>query len=758
MPVSSTNTKSTFPFTPASLPNCVCWLDASDTSSYTPGTSVTAVRNKVVYGSSPAYTTGSPDPACTADSTSTTINGLTALTCNGNDNNNLQFRLPAITYTQPSRTVFFVIKDSAYYFGNSCKFASTFTTTDSTIGFGFDITNANYLGFYSENINFYCVSYAYFYPTSETSIVCWTSTVGIFANGSFLTPDSEVLGSVPTGTDSDQYVGCNISNNPLALGDVLIFDGALTDTERQQVEGYLANKWGIASQLPATHPYYSSSAAVLYRPLNRAFQPVDIDGCGLWLDAADSSSMTLDIYDSISVWNDKSGKGNHALAYNSPYLTTESGKQYVYFAGANGFNGSISITGTQVTTFVVIIIPSTPFYVNRIVSLGVTNTVDYDNPLYVASLFTYDATSDITTFRNFAAATVSNTASSTPRIVASIYDGTNGYLYLNGVASSAFSSSGSFGIEAYGIGKDVNANDEFFEGYIGEVIIYDTAVTNTQRIQIEAYLAQKWGVSSSLPTGHPGTSLRAFSTSFTPKSVGTMALWLDASDSSTITLSSGSLTAWADKSGTGYTASRYTGDAGTLTTSSTAGRTSVYTSSPRMIIRSFVWNNTFTQFIVAKATNNSITIGLSDVEFGTNYLNQYNWIYTLNGPLVIVNKTLGIVDIQYWPSPVPVANTWVILCIGFNLGTVLTHYTLNGTSRLAYTGSGSSVSAGSNTGYFTINGLSYLSDGEKYIGEILHYNRSLSVNERQQVEGYLAWKWGIQSSLPTTHPYTKSSP
>jgi hypothetical protein len=37
--------------------------------------------------------------------------------------------------------------------------------------------------------------------------------------------------------------------------------------------------------------------------------------------------------------------------------------------------------------------------------------------------------------------------------------------------------------------------------------------------------------------------------------------------------------------------------------------------------------------------------------------------------------------------------------------------------------------------------------------EMLIYNRALTTTERQQVEGYLAWKWGLRTSLPTAHPY-----
>jgi hypothetical protein len=42
--------------------------------------------------------------------------------------------------------------------------------------------------------------------------------------------------------------------------------------------------------------------------------------------------------------------------------------------------------------------------------------------------------------------------------------------------------------------------------------------------------------------------------------------------------------------------------------------------------------------------------------------------------------------------------------------------------------------------------------------EILVYDRSLTAAQRQAVEGYLAWKWGLTSSLPTDHPYRSIRP
>ena len=39
------------------------------------------------------------------------------------------------------------------------------------------------------------------------------------------------------------------------------------------------------------------------------------------------------------------------------------------------------------------------------------------------------------------------------------------------------------------------------------------------------------------------------------------------------------------------------------------------------------------------------------------------------------------------------------------------------------------------------------------IAEVLFYNRQLGTSDRQNVEGYLATKWNLRSSLPVTHPF-----
>jgi hypothetical protein len=64
------------------------------------------------------------------------------------------------------------------------------------------------------------------------------------------------------------------------------------------------------------------------------------------------------------------------------------------------------------------------------------------------------------------------------------------------------------------------------------------------------------------------------------------------------------------------------------------------------------------------------------------------------------------------------------------------------------------------TGPLFINGQAGTSTNsyQSYLAEVLVFNTGLSQANRQIVEGYLAWKWGLQASLPNTHPYYDAGP
>jgi hypothetical protein len=43
--------------------------------------------------------------------------------------------------------------------------------------------------------------------------------------------------------------------------------------------------------------------------------------------------------------------------------------------------------------------------------------------------------------------------------------------------------------------------------------------------------------------------------------------------------------------------------------------------------------------------------------------------------------------------------------------------------------------------------------GESQINEIIMYSVAHTDDERKQIEGYLTWKWSLNTLLPSSHPY-----
>jgi len=71
------------------------------------------------------------------------------------------------------------------------------------------------------------------------------------ATGNLPTSTISQTSTLRIGTDTGTCVHMN-------LGELLFFNSVLTSQERQKMEGYLAWKWNLNSQLPLSHPYYNN--------------------------------------------------------------------------------------------------------------------------------------------------------------------------------------------------------------------------------------------------------------------------------------------------------------------------------------------------------------------------------------------------------------------------------------------------------------------------------------------------------------------
>jgi hypothetical protein len=86
-----------------------------------------------------------------------------------------------------------------------------------------------------------------------------TNYITYYKNGTASSSTSSI--STTTTTIDTLYLN-NRLQNAANIAEIMIFNIALTASQRREVEGYLAVKWGISSLLPTTHPYYTGNYSI----------------------------------------------------------------------------------------------------------------------------------------------------------------------------------------------------------------------------------------------------------------------------------------------------------------------------------------------------------------------------------------------------------------------------------------------------------------------------------------------------------------
>jgi hypothetical protein len=747
--------KNTWGFSPQSIPGLQLWLDALDSNSITGTSSVTAWRNKGAAGGSASTTNGTI-------SSSGSINSRSALSIG----TNAKMTVPSLTFAQTSRTVF-VVATLGGSSGTIYDFLDGTTSSVDLVFFTFGT------GIFMGLVGVTATLQATFPSGSfnASSIICGVSTPasdrGLYVNGTALSLSVNSASPNGTGTFATQVTGSATNESPYTLGELLFFDGAITRQQQQQVEGYLAAKWGLQANLPATHPY-SATASV---PFNRPFYPTDIPGCTLWMDAADRSSMTFSSGSNISRWKDKSGQGNDfTVTEGTPVLsTTTIGNPGVFLPALSqmqSVSNAAENGAASRTSFFVADTPGgggkqTQMGTGQINSTGAVWGFHFDRmgtttptSNFMFSPYTWGndiffATtplSALTTSTNIGfGAYNSNTTTMTGNLNFSNSD-SNKTITPNTAAGPWWMGDRPNGGFTTGTGGTTAGNS-----WICEFIQYSGVLTTQQRQQVESYLSWKWNTTTSLPfpAGHPGKLLPAFSTNFTPKSITGCTLWMDGADRSSMVFSGTTVTTWNDKSGNGlhgtatgtptYTANALNGlGAPALNSNANFFKTPTFIISPTvgtpsifMIMNQTAWGSGNSDFF--QSTNSWQRLDF----FGQG--NAFNVAVTMNnaGPTVISATTT---------SNNPTLLSFVVNTASGGVGFA------NGTfTSTVGTAGGLLVQ----TDTYSIGG------GPGFIGfiyELIVFNNTVSTSQRQQVEGYLAWKWGLQRSLPSTHAYAKFSP
>ena len=644
---------------------------------------------------------------------------------------------------------------------------------------------------------------------------------------------------VITGTTS-AFVGNGLGNVGHYNGniyEVLVFNTALSNTDRQTIEGYLAWKWGLQSALPASHPYNNNAITPQFTPNNF--------GASLWYDASDSTTISGS-GTSAFAWTDKSGFTTASRSFFSQITgAVSSGGIGVYtVAGTNtrglyqgnsinvngitgitgsGFNGTGTITNVapvsgnlQITTDIPASGTATGFSgTSRItpntfpsVSVASVNGLNAVNILDSASqvqFATLPAVAPLSFFLVCSGSAAVLDATSFARLNLSILSSTSigvstqgaggsftvgagiltnpvllevtsagissaGTAYVNGSQVGTYTSgSGTFGLQPI-LSRD-NASGS--PALYCEVIAFSELLSTSRRQQIEGYLAWKWGLQALLPATHPYTSANYFYTNtrpflrnFVPTDIPDCIMWFDGADLTTmftdtagttqVTGTGQSVQLWRDKSGAGNNLTSASFSQSPILTTSTnpCGFDMVFDGGDYLSNTAIVNNsNTYTKFLVfyrndGTATNQfqrlfsyasttgdqreSDPSGFSIQAGGA--ITSLNFIKpVLGGNFTIATNTYYIITLV--TSPISMS----LFLNGTIVGTPLTITNTNF--------SGTTFRLGAS--------FAQSQQWPGRINEVISYNRQLSVTEYREVEGYLAWKWGLRSSLPATHPFYK---
>lgn len=221
------------------------------------------------------------------------------------------------------------------------------------------------------------------------------------------------------------------------------------------------------------------------------FNPSNIDGCLVWLDANDTNSIAKGLDNRINQWNDKSGNSNHASQENPALQPVYSKDDPSVYFNMN-FMDIPNVNFNSGFTICASIKPGTLVGAQSIIE-QYDWAVGYGGFLLRQTHNTIGASLISSTSMVTASAPLSGERQ---QILAEY--GTNFLkIYVDGVLISntphsmpILASTKPLTLGARGDTQDTN----WFEGKIMEILIYDRTLSESERIEVEQYLIEKWGI------------------------------------------------------------------------------------------------------------------------------------------------------------------------------------------------------------------------------------------------------------------------
>lgn len=547
----------------------VTWLK-SDYGVTTSGSNVTNWTDFSGLGNNASQATSTKQPTFVTNA----VNGFPALSFDGTSD---YMQLPSGMAGFAGTTIYIVASPT------------TITLARRLLDFGSGVTNNNNLTVSEFVSGANKGSSLVSYNGSTSSIV--SSTTGLTAStfqvleylqnanngGTLFTNGTQTATGTVTNinqvTRTTNVIGAACNNNDWfsgSIAEVLVYNTALTPTDRGNVQTYLKNKYGInaapaapsispsnkvfssgpqtititiptgsqvyyttngttpttsstpyfvpftissSAKIQAIAAYGANSSAVTssFIQIDAATANVSRTGMAVWLK---SDFGVLTSGSNVTDWTDLSGSGNTASQSNN------SNRPALVMGAVNGlptltFNGSTQFLQSPagLADFTA---GASAFIVTKPTSI-VNNArfFDFGNGATNNNLYLSETTANGTNLYSYTGSTASHVTSPAGvtagqyQIVEALHDGTGAaFLYTNGVQGGQGLVNNVTNVSRSGnyFGTDF-AKALFYSGEVAEVIIYNTVLTPAQRANVESYLAAKYAITSMPPQFSSGTGV-----------------------------------------------------------------------------------------------------------------------------------------------------------------------------------------------------------------------------------------------------------
>lgn len=215
---------------------------------------------------------------------------------------------------------------------------------------------------------------------------------------------------------------------------------------------------------------YNGGAGISYEEIAYGFSPRSIAGLELWLKA---DSLRLNDADPVATWTDYSANGySFVEATNRPTYRATGGPNSHPCVEFDGTNDALSTVVTSVSQPYTIIVV---FDVGRPIEGNEPRPVMGDSFIYAGTVLGCTGGS-----------------ANTFRVLVGTFNGGSSTVHINGsLDASGAAGSGSIGTV---VALNCFNNATFFAGKICEIIVYDSALSSTDRGNVEDYLQAKYGI------------------------------------------------------------------------------------------------------------------------------------------------------------------------------------------------------------------------------------------------------------------------